>query len=161
MPEELPLTATINGDPFQQTVPVHETLLELLRERLDLTGAKASCTLELCGTCTVLLDGQPVSACTLLAAEIDGREVLTIEGLADARAGGELHPIQRAFAQHGALQCGFCTPGFVLTAVALLRRDPDPDDETIRRELHGNICRCTGYEPIIAAIREASDELKR
>jgi aerobic carbon-monoxide dehydrogenase small subunit len=155
---ELTLRAVVNGRPIEATVPAHRTLAELLREDLGLTGTKVSCALQLCGTCTVLLDGQPVSACTVLAAEIDGGEVLTVEGLA---ADGELHPLQRAFVEHGALQCGFCTPGMLMTATALLARDPDPDEATIRHELHGNICRCTGYLPIVEAIRSAASGATR
>jgi carbon-monoxide dehydrogenase small subunit len=155
--EHVEIDAVVNGRRVQTTVAAHRTLAELLRDDLGLTGTKVSCALELCGTCTVLLDGEPVSACTLLAAEIDGGEVLTVEGLANAD--GSLNPLQRAFAEHGALQCGFCTPGMLITATALLARDPDPDEATIREELHGNICRCTGYAPIVEAIQAAAREL--
>ena len=158
MPAELEIGATVNGRAVRVAVLANRTLSELLRVDLGLTGTKESCALELCGTCTVLLDGDPVSACTLLAAEIDGRDVLTVEGL--ARPDGQLHPLQRAFVEHGALQCGFCTPGMLMTAAALLARDSDPDDAAIRHELHGNICRCTGYVPIVTAIRAAAAELR-
>ncbi|HET8529140.1 MAG TPA: (2Fe-2S)-binding protein [Gaiellaceae bacterium] len=158
MAAELSIDAVVNGQAVQATVPANRVLSEFLRDDLGLTGTKVSCALELCGTCTVLLDGAAVSACTLLAAEIDGGEVLTVEGLAGAD--GALGPLQRAFVEHGAFQCGFCTPGMLMTATALLARDPDPDEETIREELHGNICRCTGYVPIVAAIRAAARELR-
>lgn len=158
MPVELEIEAVVNGRPVRTSVPAHHTLARFLREDLGLTGTKESCALELCGTCTVLLDGEPVSACTLLAADADGAEVLTVEGLAGA--GGALHPLQRAFVEHGALQCGFCTPGMLMTAAALLARNPDPDEATIREELHGNICRCTGYVSIVAAVRAAALELR-
>jgi len=158
VPAELEIAATVNGGPVCIQVPANRTLSQLLRDDLGLTGTKESCALELCGTCTVLLDGEPVSACTLLAAEIDGRDVLTVEGLAGRD--GELHPLQRAFVEHGALQCGFCTPGMLLTAVALLARSPDPDEAAIRDELHGNLCRCTGYVSIVAAIQAAALELR-
>lgn len=157
MAAQVQVRAIVNDRPVDLTVPAQRTLAQLLREDLGLTGTKESCALQLCGTCTVLLDGAPVSACTVLAAEADGGEVRTVEGLA---GGGDLHPLQRRFLEHGALQCGFCTPGILMTATALLAREPDPDDETIRRELHGNICRCTGYLPIVAAIRAAAEDLR-
>ena len=158
MAAELRIDTVVNGCPVHATVAANRTLSQFLREDLGLTGTKESCSLELCGTCTVLLDGAPVSACTLLAAEIDGGDVLTVEGL--AAADGSLNPLQRAFVEHGAFQCGFCTPGMLLAATALLARDPDPDEEMIREELHGNICRCTGYVPIVQAIRAAAQELR-
>ena len=159
MATELSIETVVNGQSVHATVPSNRTLSQFLRDDLGLTGTKVSCALELCGTCTVLLDGSPVSACTLLAAEIDGGDVLTVEGLAGSD--GELDPLQRAFLDHGAFQCGFCTPGMLLTAKALLARDPDPSEETIRDELHGNICRCTGYVPIVEAIQAAARELRR
>ena len=155
---ELSIDAVVNGQSVTATVPANRTLSEFLRDDLGLTGTKVSCALELCGTCTVLVDGAPVSACTFLAAEVDGADVLTVEGL--ARDDGELDPLQRAFVEHGAFQCGFCTPGMLLTAKALLARDPDPDEAAIRQELHGNICRCTGYVPIVEAIQAAARELR-
>jgi aerobic-type carbon monoxide dehydrogenase small subunit (CoxS/CutS family) len=155
---ELTIDTVVNGQPVHATVRANQVLSEFLRDDLGLTGTKVSCALELCGTCTVLLDGEPVSACTLLAAEIDGGEVLTVEGLSGAD--GALDPLQRAFVEHGAFQCGFCTPGMLMTATALLARDPDPDEATIREELHGNICRCTGYVPIVEAIQAAARELR-
>ena len=130
MAAQLEIATTVNGRDVRATVPANRTLADFLRGDLGLTGTKVSCALELCGTCTVLLDGAPVSACTVLAAEGDGRAVQTVEGLAGP--GGELHPLQRAFVEHGALQCGFCTPGMLMTASALLARDPDPDEAAIR-----------------------------
>jgi aerobic carbon-monoxide dehydrogenase small subunit len=155
---QLEIDTVVNGRAVQATVPANRTLVQFLRDDLGLTGTKESCALEVCGTCTVLVDGEPVSACTFLAAEIDGGEVLTVEGL--AAADGTLSPLQQAFVDHGAFQCGFCTPGMLLTATALLARDPDPDEATIREELHGNICRCTGYVPIVEAIQAAAQELR-
>ena len=147
------------GDPEGQrggVRPIHSpplTLLEALREELRLTGAKESCGRGACGSCTVLLDGEPVRSCLILAAEAEGREITTIEGMA---AKGKLHPIQEAFISHNAIQCGFCTPGMVLTAKALLDRTPDPSDEEIRQAISGNVCRCTGYAKIVEAIKAAS-----
>ncbi len=147
---------TVNGQSFEVRVPTSETLAGLLRTHLGLTGTKVSCDLEICGACTVLLDGLAVSACTVLAAEADGADVRTVEGLA---RGETLHPLQQAFLDHGALQCGYCTPGFLMTATALLAEQPRPDAETIREYLAGNICRCTGYKPIVEAIQQAAEVL--
>jgi carbon-monoxide dehydrogenase small subunit len=133
-----------------------ETLLHVLRERLRLTGTKEGCGKGECGACTVLLDGKPVNSCLVLAFEVDGREVVTIEGLGR----GELHPLQRAFVEHGAVQCGFCTPGLILAAKALLDEDPDPDEAAIRRGIAGNLCRCTGYVKVVDAIRAAAAACK-
>jgi aerobic-type carbon monoxide dehydrogenase small subunit (CoxS/CutS family) len=156
MAKQLTVRSIVNGRPVERTVAAQRTLSEFLREDLGLTGTKESCALELCGTCTVIVDGDPVSACTMLAADVDGGEITTVEGLSSRAPGAELHPLQQAFVARGALQCGFCTAGFLMTASALLARDPDPSEETIRDELHGNICRCTGYLPIIAAIQDAA-----
>jgi carbon-monoxide dehydrogenase small subunit len=130
-------------------VPPHALLLDILRDRLGLKGAKRSCDIQVCGACTVLVDGAPVSACTSLAVEADGHQVLTVEGLA---AGDALHPLQEAFIEHGAVQCGFCTSGMLLSAAALLTEDPAPTREQIVHYLRGNLCRCTGYQKIIEAI---------
>jgi carbon-monoxide dehydrogenase small subunit len=144
---------TVNGNTIEVGVGDEETLLETLRQRLGLTGTKQGCDLGDCGSCTVLLDGQPVLSCLTLAANADGREIMTIEGLAH---GEELHPIQRAFHEAGAVQCGFCTPGMVLTAKALLDTKPNPDRATIRGALSGNLCRCTGYVKIVDAVENAA-----
>ena len=132
-------------------------LLDLLREELHLTGTKEGCGEGECGACTVLLDGRPVNSCLLLAAQADGKTVLTVEGLSSGRT---LHPVQQAFVEKGAVQCGFCTPGFILSAVALLEANPSPSDEEILTALEGNLCRCTGYTKIVEAVRYAA-ALKR
>jgi carbon-monoxide dehydrogenase small subunit len=147
------ITLTVNGRPYALTVEPRETLLELLRARLGLTGTKLSCDVQVCGACTVLVDGLPVSACTYLAYEARGRQVLTIEGLAD---GDRLHPLQRAFIDHAAFQCGYCTPGMILAARALLDETPHPTVDEIKHYLRGNICRCTGYKKILEAIEAAA-----
>jgi aerobic-type carbon monoxide dehydrogenase small subunit (CoxS/CutS family) len=143
----------VNGEPHEILVAVHKTLLEVLREDLGLTGTKHGCELGECGTCTVLLDGTPVLSCLLLPLECEGREITTVEGLA---TGGELHPLQRAFAELGAAQCGYCTPGILLTARALLAETPAPTRETIKEALAGNLCRCTGYTKILDAVELAA-----
>lgn len=147
------INLTVNGKPVEATIEPNELLLDFLRNRLGLTGAKRSCDVQVCGTCTVLLDGLPVSSCTTLAYEARGREVLTVEGLAQ---NGQLHPLQEAFVRHTALQCGFCTPGMVLTAKSLLDTVPRPSPEQIRAYLRGNLCRCTGYWHILEAVDEAA-----
>lgn len=154
----IPITLTVNDEEISTEVKPWETLLDFLRDRLDLTGAKRSCDIQICGACTVLLDGQPVSACCTLVYEARGREVLTIEGLAQGQA---LHPVQEAFLEQYALQCGFCTPGMVLTATALLSENPDPGEEEIRHYMRGNLCRCTGYYSIVEAVRSAADGLQK
>ncbi len=148
---------TVNGRVERATVPAATTLLELLRERLHLTGAKEGCGIGECGACTVLLDGAPVTACLVLAVEADGRDVRTIEG--EAR-GGELSDLQKAFIDAGAVQCGFCTPGMILSARALLDRNPNPTDDEIVEAIAGNLCRCTGYEAILQAVRLAAERLR-
>jgi aerobic carbon-monoxide dehydrogenase small subunit len=150
VPDELSLV--VNGVRRSLEVEARTLLVHALRDSLELTGTHVGCDTSQCGACTVLLDGAAVKSCTVLALQADGAEVTTIEGLAPD---GELHPIQRAFIEHHGLQCGFCTPGMILTAADLLSRDPDPSDETIRRALRGNLCRCTGYQPIVEAIRAA------
>lgn len=144
----------VNGKARTLEVLAHETLLQVLKERLFLTGAKEGCGVGECGACTVLLDGRAVNACLMLAVEADGRTLETIEG--EARADGSLSALQRAFIDHAALQCGFCTPGMVLSARALLRRNPRPSREEIVEAIAGNLCRCTGYEPVIDAIEAAA-----
>jgi carbon-monoxide dehydrogenase small subunit len=144
------LAFTVNGVARRLDVEPRELLIDVLRERLDLTGTKRSCDVEVCGACTVLVDGTPVSSCTTLAVEAEGREVLTIEGVG---AGDALDRVQQAFVDHGALQCGFCTPGMVLAVKALLAAHPAPGEAEIRHFLRGNICRCTGYVKILEAVR--------
>ncbi|TWJ17033.1 (2Fe-2S)-binding protein [Geobacter argillaceus] len=144
---------TVNGNPIEVGVGDEETLLETLRQRLGLTGTKQGCDLGDCGSCTVLLDGKPVLSCLTLAADAEGHEITTIEGLAQ---GEDLHPVQRAFHEAGAVQCGFCTPGMVLTAKALLDTNPNPDREAIKGALSGNLCRCTGYVKIVNAVEIAA-----
>jgi aerobic carbon-monoxide dehydrogenase small subunit len=139
----------VNGRRVEIDVPAHALLLDVLRDALDLKGAKRSCDLQVCGACTVLVDGAPVSACTYLAVEADGREVLTVEGLG---APGALHPLQQSFIDHGAVQCGFCTAGMLLSAVVLLREVPSPTEAEVMHHLRGNLCRCTGYRKIVDAI---------
>jgi carbon-monoxide dehydrogenase small subunit len=143
----------VNGEPLEADVWPGESLLATLRDRLRLPGSKNACEQGECGSCSVLLDGVLVCACLVLAAQADGHEVLTVEGLA---GGEELHPVQRAFAEAGAVQCGFCTPGLVVAAADLLARDPRPTDDDIREALSGNICRCTGYAKILDAVRAAA-----
>ena len=144
-----PLTLTVNGAKYNLYVPAGRTLLELLREDLSLTGTKHGCDDSNCGACTVLLDGKAVKSCCMLALQADGADVVTIEGL---EAEGGLHPLQQAFIDHFALQCGFCTPGMILAAKAVLDENPDADEDDIREGLHGNLCRCTGYKKIVEAV---------
>jgi carbon-monoxide dehydrogenase small subunit len=153
----IPLRTRINGREHALDIEPQASLAEVLRDRLHLTGTKVSCDVQVCGACTVLVDGLPASACTLLAYEVRGREVLTIEGL--AQPSGELHPLQRAFVEVNAFQCGFCTPGMLLTAKSLLDRQPAASEADILEYMDGNICRCTGYRPILDAIRRAQAEL--
>ncbi len=144
----------VNGERRETDVWAGESLLTTLRDRLDLPGSKNACEQGECGSCSVLLDGELVCSCLVLAAQADGHEVVTVEGLGDERA---LHPVQEAFADAGAVQCGFCTPGFVVAAVELLRRTPDPSDDEIREALSGNLCRCTGYQKILDAVQRAAE----
>ncbi len=148
------ISFTLNGDHVELEVEPHLTLLQLLRDKLELTGTKEGCGMGECGACTVLLDGKAVNSCILPAQEVEGKSVTTIEGLTDAQ--GNLHPIQKAFIEHGAIQCGFCTPGMVLSAKALLDENPKPTDEEVRNGIAGNICRCTGYLQIVEAIKSVS-----
>ncbi len=153
----LPLTFTLNGRPQELEVEPHELLLDVVRDRLGLTGAKRSCDVQVCGACTLLVDGRPVSACTTLAFEVHDRSVLTIEGLAED---GALHPLQQAVIDHGGFQCGFCTPGMILAAKALLDENPQPTEAELKHFMHGNICRCTGYKKIIESIMAAAKVLR-
>jgi carbon-monoxide dehydrogenase small subunit len=147
------ITVTVNGAVERLEVPSNMTLLQMLRDRLALTGTKNGCEAGECGACTVLVDGEPFNSCMMLAVETDGREVVTIEGLAPE---GRLSPLQEAFVEHNAVQCGFCTPGMLIAATALLRRNPNPTEEEIKEALVGNLCRCTGYVRIIDAIQAAA-----
>lgn len=154
MPRDLVLTTTVNGEPVKLLVPAHRSLLDLLREDMGLTGSKHGCDVGDCGACTVHLDGQPRLACITLAAEAQGREVRTIEGMAE---GGVLHPVQEALHRHVGAQCGYCTPGIVMSLSALMDQVPADqiDDAALREALGANICRCTGYTKILAAARDA------
>jgi aerobic-type carbon monoxide dehydrogenase small subunit (CoxS/CutS family) len=149
--------AKVNGLEVDRTVPARTMLSQLLRDDLGLTGTKVSCEMQVCGVCTVLVDGRPVSACTFLAADVDGAAVSTVEGLAGP---DELHPLQEAFVDNFALQCGFCTAGFLMMASALLERNPDPTADEVKEWLDGNLCRCTGYEPIVLAVLDAARRMK-
>jgi carbon-monoxide dehydrogenase small subunit len=151
------LTLRVNGDDLTVVFPTHHTLLEVLREECGLTGTKHGCELGECGTCTVLVDGKPVLSCLVLAAEMAGRTIETVEGLQD---GNRLHPLQAAFADLGAAQCGYCTPGILMAARALLDAEPAPSRERIREALAGNLCRCTGYHKIVEAVEGAAAVLR-
>lgn len=147
------VSTEINGEPREALVDTRDTLLAMLRDRLGLTGTKEGCGNGNCGTCTVLVDGEPVCSCLMLAAEAGGARITTIEGVA---LGNELHPVQSALIAHGGTQCGYCTPGIVLSAVALLERNPKPTEQDIRHAIAGNLCRCTGYDKIVGAIEAAA-----
>ncbi|MGC8494130.1 MAG: (2Fe-2S)-binding protein [Syntrophobacteraceae bacterium] len=148
---------TLNGDPVEVGVRDSETLVQTLRERFGLTGTKQGCDLGDCGACTVLFDGEPVLSCLVPAADAEGHTVLTIEGLSN---GEVLHPLQKAFLDEGAVQCGYCTPGMVLTAKSLLDGNPEPTESEIRHALSGNLCRCTGYSKIVGAVQKAAVAMK-
>lgn len=143
------INLVINGESYQVFVKASETLLDVIRDRIGLTGTKKGCDVGDCGSCVVLIDGVPVSSCLVLAVEARDKEITTIEGLAD---GENLHPVQKAFVEHGALQCGFCTPGMILTAKAFLDENPHPTEHEVREAISGNLCRCTGYTKIVEAI---------
>jgi aerobic carbon-monoxide dehydrogenase small subunit len=150
------VSVTVNGNPVTADVPDRTLLVHFVREQAGLTASNVGCDTSSCGACTVLLDGQSVKSCTMLAAQADGRAVTTVEGLAGPD--GELHPVQRAFRQEHGLQCGFCTPGMVMAAVSLLAENPSPGEADVRLGLEGNLCRCTGYHNIVRAILAASKE---
>ena len=152
--EKARIRLKVNGEEREVLAPVHHSLLEVLREELGLTGTKHGCELGECGTCTVLLDGQPVLSCLTLPVECEGREIGTVEGMAQ---GGRLHPLQQAFVELGAAQCGYCTPGFLLAAQSLVERTPRPTRAEIAEALAGNLCRCTGYEGILRALCRESE----
>lgn len=151
-------TFDVNDESRELAVEPQQLLIEVLRDQLGLTGTKHSCGVGNCGACTVLVGGDPVLACMTLALAVRGRKIVTIEGLAD---GPELHPLQRAFVDYGAIQCGYCTPGMILTAKALLDRNPAPSEEEVRRALSGNICRCTGYVKIVEAVMAAAEVMRK
>jgi carbon-monoxide dehydrogenase small subunit len=155
---KLAVSTTVNGDPAEFLCDPGETLLDALRGSLGLTGAKEGCGSGDCGACTVMLDGQMVCSCLVLAPEVEGRKVSTIEGVAE---GSVLHPVQDKFLELGALQCGFCTPGFIVAAKALLDHNPDPDESEIRYWLAGNLCRCTGYDKIVRAVQAAAAQMRQ
>lgn len=151
---------TVNGREYSRDVEPRLLLAHLLRDELDLTGTHIGCETSLCGACTVLVDGRAVKSCTLLAVQADGREVTTIEGLEGGVRPGQLHPLQEAFWNEHGLQCGFCTPGMIMTAHQLLEDAPEPSEEEIRHGLEGNLCRCTGYQNIVRAIQSAAAEMR-
>ena len=151
-----PLRFMLNGERIEVDIEPHLTLLQVLRDKLELTGTKEGCGMGECGACTVLLEDKSVNSFIFPAMEVDGKSVITIEGLTDAQ--GKLHPIQKAFIEYGAIQCGFCTPGMVLSAKALLDENPSPTEEEIRHGIAGNLCRCTGYLQIVQAIKAASGQ---
>ena len=148
-----PISLTVNGERYELEVEPRRTLLDVLRHELELLGAHRGCDTGDCGACTVLLNGLPVTSCLVLAVDADGSQVTTIEGLA---TGDRLHPLQEAFVQHGAIQCGFCTPGLILAALALLERNPHPSEEEVRAGIVGNLCRCTGYAKVVEAVLAAA-----
>ena len=151
------VTATVNGDAVEYLCDPEQTLLDVLRDELELTGSKEGCASGDCGACSVMLDGRLVCACLVLGAEVQGRSVETIEGMAN---GAELHPLQQKFLEHAALQCGVCTPGFLVAAKALLERNPDPSETEVRYWLAGNLCRCTGYDKIVRAVLDTAAETR-
>jgi aerobic carbon-monoxide dehydrogenase small subunit len=156
----VPVSITVDGTRYDSNVEPRRLLVHHLRDDLGRTGTPIGCDTSNCGACTVLLDGRSVKSCAVLAVQADGCEVTTVQGLAAAGVGGEWHPIQKAFHTEHALQCGYCTPGMMLAAVDLLRDNPDPTDEEIRAGLEGNLCRCTGYQNIVRAVRVAATELQ-
>jgi carbon-monoxide dehydrogenase small subunit len=151
------INLTVNGMEHEIFVSPNQTLLDLLRYDLGLTGTKKGCDLGDCGSCTVIVDGKPVSSCLVLAVQANGKDILTIEGLETEE---DLHPIQQSFIDHGAIQCGFCTPGMILSGKALLDQNPNPDESDIRMAISGNLCRCTGYQKIVKAIKDASKRVR-
>ena len=151
------IEVTINGEKYDVSVEPHRLLLEFLREDLELIGTKEACGMGECGACTVLLDGKAVNACLILAVDADGKAITTIEGLSEEQG---LHPLQKSFIEKGAIQCGFCTPGMIMSATALLHENPHPATSEIKEALAGNICRCTGYKKIIEAVKTATDSQK-
>jgi carbon-monoxide dehydrogenase small subunit len=152
------ISVTVDGVTYEDDVEPRLLLVYYLRDRLGLTGTNVGCDTSNCGSCTVLFDGRSVKSCTVLAAQADGAQITTIQGLA---TNGEWHPLQKAFHSEHGLQCGYCTPGMIMSAVDLLAQNPDPDDDEIRHGLEGNLCRCTGYKNIVRAVRVAADEMQQ
>lgn len=152
------VTTTVNGDPVEFACPTDEALLDSLRDRVGLTGVKEGCGTGDCGACSITLDGELVCSCLVLGVEANGREVGTVEGMTED---GKLHPLQQSFIDHAALQCGICTPGFLVAAKALLDRNPDPSETEIRYALAGNLCRCTGYDKIVRAVQSTAKDLRK
>ena len=151
------IEVVVNGKPHRSEVPARRMLSDFLRDDLFLTGTKRGCETGVCGACSVLMDGEVVKSCLSLAVQADGHEITTVEGLA---VGDELHPVQEAFMQHGGLQCGYCTPGFMIMAIALLNETPNPTEEDMRHGLNGNLCRCTGYVGIVESIMAAAEKMR-
>ncbi|MCO4862174.1 (2Fe-2S)-binding protein [Cupriavidus sp. WGlv3] len=151
------IEVTVNGEEHQVQVPARRLLADLLRDDLNLTGTKRGCETGICGACSVLVDGEVVKSCLLLAVQARGRHVMTVEGLA---ADGQLHPLQQSFMEHGGLQCGYCTPGFLMAACALLANNPNPTEEEVRHGLNGNLCRCTGYVGIVESVLSAAEAMR-
>ena len=156
--DKVTVDVTVNGERYQREVEPRTLLVQLVREELRLTGTHIGCDTTYCGACTVVLNGKPVKSCTVLAAQAHQGEVLTVEGL---ERGGELHPLQKAFSEHHGLQCGYCTPGMLMSSYALLMANPDPSEKQIRKGIAGNLCRCTGYHNIFKAIEAAAEDMKR
>lgn len=154
---KITIDVTVNGEAHTVEVPARRMLSDLLRDDLNLTGTKRGCETGICGACTVLVDGEAVKSCLMLAAQVRGRHVMTVEGLA---AEGELHPLQQCFMECGGLQCGYCTPGFLMTSCALLANNPNPTEEEVRHGLNGNLCRCTGYVGIVESILSAAEKMR-
>lgn len=157
MSGKIGIKVTINGNAYDREVEPRLLLVQLIRDELRLTGTHVGCDTTYCGACTVLLDGLPVKSCTVLAVQADGCEIQTVEGL---ETEGELHPLQEAFSEHHALQCGYCTPGMLMSASHLLQTNPDPSEEEIRKGIQGNLCRCTGYKNIIIAVADAASKMR-
>ncbi|MGQ9787961.1 MAG: (2Fe-2S)-binding protein [Candidatus Hadarchaeaceae archaeon] len=156
--KKIKVKLNVNGKDYEVEVKPHWTLLQVIRDRLGLTGTKYGCGTGECGACTVIIDGKPMTSCLVLAASAEGRKIVTIEGIS---SGNKLHPLQEAFIEEGAIQCGYCTPGMILTAKAFLEKNPNPKEEEVRQAIDGNLCRCTGYVKIINAILKASKKLRK
>ncbi|MDQ0140620.1 (2Fe-2S)-binding protein [Cupriavidus necator] len=154
---QVSIELTVNGEEHQVEVPARRLLADLLRDDLNLTGTKRGCETGICGACSVLVDGEVVKSCLMLAVQARGRHVMTVEGLA---ADGQLHPLQQCFMDHGGLQCGYCTPGFLMASCALLANNPNPTEEEVRQGLNGNLCRCTGYVGIVESVLSAAEKMR-